>query len=309
MMEADKLSSLISWTTLILLMGIIPLKKSSANQKSEIPILQQTEIPYLIIEKIEYYNGKELYGYINGGAEIYLEYGFQKLALQKIVQAGKEITIEIYHMRDPAAALGIFSVFNRNDLIVESLELYSCLSKYQLNFAMGHFYVNITNFEGTPSLRQISKNLAEKIHRKIDDRLITIPEFFQNQFTEAELRQIKYCRGKLGMQNIWPEFVPFIENLKNYSVYLLQIDHKEHIINIAELALNSEKNMKTFLKNFVGLSAEAEEWQIVQLQEFKIAVKNRKDLKVIYIQTSVKNPDFHSFLKKLDLDGPKNDIK
>jgi hypothetical protein len=309
MIVVDKTCSQLFKTSLILLIGLLPVKQSFTSPKSDMPILQQTDIPQHIIEKTDYYNGKELYGYINGGAEIFLEYGFQKMAMQKIVQSGKEIMIEIYHMKNPAAALGIFSTFTSNCSPLENIGSVCCLSKYQLNFAKGNFYVNLTNFEGTPSLQQISKKLAEKIQYKIANKFIVIPEFFQTQFTEAELRQIKYFQGKLGMQNIWPEFVPLMENLNNYSVYLLQIHQKEYIISIAELFHKKEENRRSFLKNFADISSETKGWQTTQRQKKKIAIKLMTDHKMIYIQTPAKNPDFQSFIAKLIITETKNEIK
>ncbi|MEJ2537268.1 MAG: hypothetical protein P8048_09495 [Calditrichia bacterium] len=43
-------------------------------------LLEENQIPDLQIKETQTYAGKELYGYIDGGAEIYLEYGFVKLA-------------------------------------------------------------------------------------------------------------------------------------------------------------------------------------------------------------------------------------
>lgn len=51
-----------------------------------------------------------LYGYINGGAELYLEYGFDTLLVTELVIEGSDIKAEVYRMKDPEAAFGIFSV-------------------------------------------------------------------------------------------------------------------------------------------------------------------------------------------------------
>ena len=51
-----------------------------------------------------------LYGYINGGAELYLEYGFDTLIVTEMTVEGNDLKLEVYRMKDPEAAFGIFSV-------------------------------------------------------------------------------------------------------------------------------------------------------------------------------------------------------
>jgi hypothetical protein len=54
--------------------------------------------------------GEDLYTYIDGGAEIYQEYGFRRVVVQDYEsRAGKSVSLEIFEMADPAAAYGIFT--------------------------------------------------------------------------------------------------------------------------------------------------------------------------------------------------------
>ncbi|MBD3223101.1 MAG: hypothetical protein GF313_00110, partial [Caldithrix sp.] len=44
------------------------------------------------------FDRENLYGRINGGAEIFLEYGFEQLLVQKYMNAQKRLELEIYRM-------------------------------------------------------------------------------------------------------------------------------------------------------------------------------------------------------------------
>ena len=55
---------------------------SSAQDKDDFPILSVGDVEGMKIERTEYYDGNALWGLINGGADIYLEYGFDELAFQ-----------------------------------------------------------------------------------------------------------------------------------------------------------------------------------------------------------------------------------
>jgi hypothetical protein len=62
----------------------------------------------------ERYNREGLYGYIDGGAEIVLSYGFRELSVFRFEPAGpeassKEAVLEIYRMKSGVAALGLYS--------------------------------------------------------------------------------------------------------------------------------------------------------------------------------------------------------
>jgi hypothetical protein len=55
----------------------------------------------------EVYVGDDLFVYINGGAEIYHEYGFVQVAVQRYVRGDDSISVEIYSM--DGDAFGIYS--------------------------------------------------------------------------------------------------------------------------------------------------------------------------------------------------------
>ncbi|MCX6571708.1 MAG: hypothetical protein NT006_09890 [Candidatus Aminicenantes bacterium] len=63
---------------------------------------------------VETYTKDGLYGYIDGGAEIVLQYGFRELAVFKfkparVAPTTKEVVLEIYRMESGEAAFGIYS--------------------------------------------------------------------------------------------------------------------------------------------------------------------------------------------------------
>ena len=48
------------------------------------------------------FSSADLYAYINGAAEVYLELGLDRLDMQSYTRGGEEITVEIYRMADAA---------------------------------------------------------------------------------------------------------------------------------------------------------------------------------------------------------------
>jgi hypothetical protein len=66
-------------------------------------------------EKEMKYNSKSLFDYMDGAAELYLAYGFQRLTVRKFEKSSKPpITLELYEMASSEDAYGLFS-FDRQD--------------------------------------------------------------------------------------------------------------------------------------------------------------------------------------------------
>jgi len=67
----------------------------------------------------ERYVKDSLYGYIDGGAELYLPYGFENVEVGHFTRTpgnpAREIAVEIYRMATPLDAFGIFSVQREGD--------------------------------------------------------------------------------------------------------------------------------------------------------------------------------------------------
>jgi hypothetical protein len=63
------------------------------------------------LELEEYVSGSDLFVYMNGGAELYLEYRYAGLSVREYTdESGNSLSVEIYNFATPEDAYGIFSV-------------------------------------------------------------------------------------------------------------------------------------------------------------------------------------------------------
>lgn len=66
--------------------------------------------------KDEIYDRETIYKHINGGAELYLAYGFQEVLVRRYAGPGdNEIVLDIYDMGSPADAFGVFNSEREDD--------------------------------------------------------------------------------------------------------------------------------------------------------------------------------------------------
>lgn len=157
--------------------------------------------------EIQRYAGEDLFVYINGGAEIYHEYGFRRvIARDYRSAAGKSVTLEIFEMTDPLAAFGVFSFKasgrGRRIPVGQAADL----EDYYLNIWQGSCQVTVTGFDESPEclagVRAVGEAAAALIPAAgsppgLFDRL---PEEFASSVRR------KYLKGVIGLANIHPFF-------------------------------------------------------------------------------------------------------
>jgi hypothetical protein len=114
------------------------------------------------------YTKKTLFGHINGQAELFFKYGFQKSAFaayQERKNRKNEIEVDIYDMGSVLHAFGVFSRF-RNEDRPAGIGLDSCFDDHSLIFYKGKYFVMLYATELDPSAL---KQWATMVSLKISD--------------------------------------------------------------------------------------------------------------------------------------------
>jgi len=112
------------------------------------------------------YNKKTLFEHINGQAELFLQYGFQKSVFaiyQNKERSENQLEVDIYDMGNIVQAFGVFSRF-RNEDRPGGFGLESYLDDHTALFYKSKYFVLLYATESNPeSLRQFSKLISSKI--------------------------------------------------------------------------------------------------------------------------------------------------
>ncbi len=91
------------------------------------------------------FQGADLYGHINGGAEVFLELGFDRLDLLRYDSDGGAVEVERYCMTDPTAALGIYLMKCGSERPDPALSARHTASPLQLQMVRGSDYVIVSS--------------------------------------------------------------------------------------------------------------------------------------------------------------------
>lgn len=147
------------------------------------------------------YTAESLFGYMNGGAELYLEYGFERLVVSEIDIDGNEYKVEVYKMKDPEAAYGIYSVSvfrcDTTDLIGD----YSCLTDYQLQVCKGQYYISIINNSGKQEAAEQSLEFTGKLMPMIRGESFILNDFIDDIPVSEDVEKTTLIKGELGLFN------------------------------------------------------------------------------------------------------------
>ncbi len=152
------------------------------------------------------YEGDDLFLYMDGGAEIYREYGFDRVLVQDYRKAGLSLTLEIFRMTSADGAFGIFTFKRSGAGRVLGIGSADSLEEGYLNFWKGRFLVTVTGTASDPATIEgiglIARGVADRIGESADPpRLCSV--FAGGGFVVSGL---KYLKGHLGLFNIHPFF-------------------------------------------------------------------------------------------------------
>ena len=194
--------------------------------------------------------GKEaLWGYINGGADLYLEYGFENLTVQNIAYDDSEFRTDIYRMTSPQAAYGIFSVsrFRCNESGI--LHRYDCLTPYQYIAAKGDYYISVSNKTGSLKHQEITLKIAASILDKTEDQAFQFPGLFNIDILAGSRDNLKFISGELGMQNGFMKWDEMFRGFNAYEAWIITSEFLEWEFNLGWVRFADIETYERFLKS------------------------------------------------------------
>jgi hypothetical protein len=113
------------------------------------------------------YKQNQLFEYINGGADIYLEYGFVQVITQEYIHNDESLVVEVYEMQDPIAAFGIYSINRDSNAPALKVGDEGWQFEYQTTFWQDRFYVVIMGYKADQIMQGVTADFAAKISKKI----------------------------------------------------------------------------------------------------------------------------------------------
>ncbi len=168
------------------------------------------------------FDGNSLWGYINGGADLYLEYGFENIVVHDIEFRGKPVRFDLYRMKDPNAAYGIFSVYSFACDSTTGPGQFNCGTKWQLQAVKGNYYLSVILSAGTKDEYNYASGIATSLLSTIESVPFEPGAPFLPGIFKIIPGKKKYCRGMLGIENGAPDISGMMRGFQFIDVWYIE---------------------------------------------------------------------------------------
>ena len=117
--------------------------------------------------EIRYYTAENLWEYINGAADQFIDYDMQDLKVREFKTDSLAISIDIYDMRDPLSAFGIYALESRTIEPKLSIGAEAAITPPSLALMVkDRYYIKVYAFEG-----ELTQKAGERVLHAIADVL------------------------------------------------------------------------------------------------------------------------------------------
>lgn len=172
------------------------------------------------VKRERVFTGSGLYGFMNGGAEQFLEYGVSRLTARDIVYKGEEYAVEIYEMPSAEDAFGIYSLHIFKCQRADTLGCIDCLSPYQLQAVVGDKYVSVVFPSGTQAGQRGADEVLRKYLPMSGENNPRVPEILG--LSSPYSGSVKYLRGPIGISGVSTSLSKLLAECPIKAVWFLQ---------------------------------------------------------------------------------------
>lgn len=219
---------------------------ASAQVSEYFPVIEAESLKNGSVKSEKTYTAESLFGYMNGGAELYLEYGFDRLVVTELEYKETEYRAEIYKMKDAEAAYGIYSVSVFRCDSTGVVNDYSCLSPYQLQFCKGSYYISLVNSSGSSETAAGGIELAGMIASSITETSFKLNDIFRTNDIIQKADKILLVKGDLGMNNGAFRYADLLEGMEDYVCLIAESETRA----VLRLDFETENSKSAFLDKF-----------------------------------------------------------
>jgi hypothetical protein len=210
--------------------------------------LNAKDLPGWEISTPERYSANQLYGYINGGAEIYLEYGFRKVTGQRCTREKHELQIDIYEMVNPEAAFGMFSTLRGRCGTALPGTQWNCVTPEQILFAKGAYLISIVPYDRAAETRSAAMKAAKVLVGRIKGAEFRTPPTFRAAPLSTSQRSLRYVHGPLALQSVLNEWTAWLDGIDRFDMYHTVVGDGGRRTEAATISFKSKRDVERFLR-------------------------------------------------------------
>lgn len=168
------------------------------------------------------FTAENLWDYIDGAADKYLEYGFTELHVAEYKKGRSVIKCEIYRLSDHTMAFGIYSSERSPSFRFLNLGAQGYITGGAINFFKGSYYIKIRTYSTREKVLQAEETLAKKVEVTLNGESIMPPVLGQFPAEGKKLNEEVYINENvLGHSFLSKAFrTPYQSGSDSFSIYI-----------------------------------------------------------------------------------------
>ena len=255
--------------------------------------------------------GEDLFLLINGGAEIYYEYGFKRAVIHSYAKGGKSVNLEVYEMEDAASAYGVYSFkVGKNGQPMEIGDE-ARFEDYYLNVWKGNVVVTLVGFDTDRETRDGLLALARLIEAKIPGESVRpgIAEYLPETSSYGVDVHATYLEGNLGLLNHYQFSTQNIFGLKrgvvgDYGDYQVFLFAYEDASEARERFANARQHMQQS-ERFSRFDVHGEHFSVEDRENRYVHCRREQEYILIYVGAGLdEGSNILGHVSQLVLDDP-----
>lgn len=192
------------------------------------------------ITRTESYQGRALSGYMDGGAELFHEYGFVSLSVQDVTSpTAGVLTVEVFLMSSPGAAYGVFSISHHGCTSQDTSLLYRCEGPYQVQGVAHERYIRIQSDTDGPAAKAARQRIFDALSQRLGRSPAPVSPFFHG------VLNVMLMHGPIGLQNGMPDLEELFDGQDGYAVEACWVNGDEGAV--AQVSFVDQARAQGFL--------------------------------------------------------------
>jgi len=209
--------------------------------------IKETDIPGITILPGKSFEGENLNNYTNGGADLYLEYGFTKLFVNDCVLGNDNARLEVYIMSNAPSAFGIYSVLNSRCIQWNLIGSFSCITMNKVVAVSGNLYIYARNNSGTLSGQALCEQLVKRVIDNNPQDIWYAPALVQSAMAAPYTNTLRYYKGPLGLKKGLPSWSNMLEDI-NFHMFTMNIITPDYTATLARIIFPDENSLSSFIR-------------------------------------------------------------
>ena len=233
--------------------------------------------------------------YLGNAADLFLEYGLNKIFVNKYLLGNEHATLEVYIMGNDPSAFGIYSLSISRCEQTNLFGSFSCISPYYVAAVHGPFFIYASNKTGTQSGQDLCEQLVKLFIDKNPQEIWYAPALTQSAKAAPFTNTLHYYRGPIGLKRGLPAWSDRFENL-NFHMYTMNISTPDYTAILARITFPDENALDSFIMKSNPIIMANSEKPIRSSDGLYRSWYKINDTKILFLESNSPEADVMDFL-------------